>query len=109
MLLLAVATLSGESCPTDNLPSKIRSKLAVNYADWKIVTPEMLDNDDRDTWNERYSKECPGMIDGNFSDEGRGYILNLLNESNGKKQQQVLYFRPIEDAFKVVIVVAPFE
>ena len=109
LVALVEVALSGESCIPSNLPLKIRTKLATNYAEWKIVSPEMLDNDDRDTWIERYSKECPGMIDGDFSNEGKSYILNLLNESNGKKQQQVLYFRPIDDGFKVVVVVPPFE
>jgi hypothetical protein len=75
------------------LPESIRASLAADYPGWRLVTPNMLESSDRQTWVENYSKECPGIIKGRFTDAGEGYVFNLLKVGGGNTRQQVVYFQ----------------
>ena len=99
MIALANVYLHANPCDLTNLPESIRSSLRTTYSGWKVVTPAMLEISDRETWSQRYSKECPGMIKGRFAGDSDGFVLNLVMKEGGKLFQQIVYFRPDEASF----------
>ena len=96
LLLFGCATTWAKPCDLMMLPEQLQASLATDYAGWRPVTPNMLESSDRQTWIENYSKECPGIIKGRFTDTGEGYVLNLLKVEGGKTHQQVVYFQEHE-------------
>jgi hypothetical protein len=89
------------------LPQAIQTSLATDYAGWRTVTPNMLESSDRQTWIENYSRECPGIIKGRFTDTGEGYVFNLLNVKGGKTRQQVVYFQEHENEYTQRVILKP--
>jgi hypothetical protein len=110
-----------DPCAMTNLPAEIQNKLTTTYAAWKIATPALLHSLNPKWWpdpkkwsimgglvNPDFSKECPGMVTGKFSDDNQiGYFVNLIRQQDGKTWQRVLYFHPSADGFSVETVVVP--
>lgn len=83
-LLLSSLAAAASPCDVKNLPDQIQSSLTGEYAGWKVVIPSTLEASDRGTWLENYSKECPGLIRGEFTGDNEGYVLNLIKRASGK-------------------------
>lgn len=107
LLLFGCTTTWAKPCDLKMLPESIQSSLAADYAGWRPVTPNMLESSDRQTWIESYSKECPGIIKGRFTDAGEGYVINLLKVGGGKTRQQVVYFQEHEKEYTSRLLLKP--
>ena len=107
LLLFGCATTWAKPCELKMLPEAIQTSLATDYAGWRPVTPNMLESSDRQTWIDNYSRECPGIIKGRFTDTGEGYVINLLNVKGGKTRQQVVYFQEHENEYTQRAILKP--
>jgi hypothetical protein len=107
LALFGVQFVLGSPCEVGLIPEQIRSSLHKRYAGWNVVTPNALSTPDRETWLERYPKECPGIIKGNFSGSGDGYVLNLIKNKSGTIFQQIVLFQPTEEGFTPLEIVPP--
>jgi hypothetical protein len=94
-------------CDPKNIPRQIQASLYADYAGWRIVTPSALEASDRETWLEDYSKECPGIIKGKFTDVDEGYVFNLIQKRGGKTFQQVVYFQHHDDGYITQVLLKP--
>jgi hypothetical protein len=103
-LILSPLAAKASPCDLKNLPEQIQSSLAGDYAGWKVVIPSLLEESDRRTWLDNYSKECPGLIRGKFTGDNEGYVLNLIEKAPGKALQQVIYFEPKENGYSPMVI-----
>ena len=108
--LLVVALVMGctqakaSPCSDIRLPEQVQQKLSTAYVGWKIVTAALLPYYDRPTWLECCAKECPGLIQGKFTGEQEGHVLNLILKTQNKTLQQIVYFQPTKNGFDVITI-----
>jgi hypothetical protein len=108
ILIACVPRCWAGTCDSITLPNEIRSTLDKHFADWKIVTPELLSSaDDRQIWNENYSSECPGIVSGHFTGQDIGYAINLIRGSGKSLEQQIVLFTPTHEGFKKLVLDPP--
>jgi hypothetical protein len=103
-LILGCIQTRADPCSDIKLPEQVQEKLSTAYAGWKIMTPALLPDYDRSGWRECCAKECPGLIQGKFTDEAQGYAVNLVRKTRAKTFQQIVYFRPAKTGFDVVTI-----
>jgi hypothetical protein len=81
--------------------------LSGSYADWQIVTPELLSPPDREIWRTHHADKCPGIVNAAFTGTAKEYALTLVKSANGRRYQQLLLFRSDIGVFSKVVLLAP--
>jgi hypothetical protein len=96
------------ACDSITLPTQIKGTLEREFAEWNVVTPELLtSSDDRQIWKENYNRECPGIISGHFTGQKIGYAINLVRGSGKTLEQQIVFFEATREGFKKLVLDPP--
>lgn len=108
VLVACVSTSWAGACDSVTLPTEVKSTLEKDFEGWSVVTPQLLSSpDDRQIWNENYSKECPGIISGHFTGQQIGYAINLVRGGGKTLEQQIVFFEPTREGFRKLVVEPP--
>ena len=99
----AVASL----CGMESLPKSVQSALRTSYANWQVVTTDMLSAEDRKIWTKEYAAGCPGIAKGDYTGTLGEYALNLLKTVDGQHYQQVLVVSIEDKSLRWFTVLAP--
>ena len=104
VLTMGCVQTKADSCLDIKLPEQVRQKLSTAYVGWQIVTAARPPDEDRGTWKDCCAKECPGVIQGKFTDDGQEYVINLIRKTQNKTFQQIILFRENENGLGVVTI-----
>jgi hypothetical protein len=81
VLCFAVSITRSEPrlCNVEQLPAQIQNRLATDFSNWKVQTPENLSHQARLSWEDRKSLGCPGIARGFFNGPQKiSYALLLV-------------------------------
>jgi hypothetical protein len=107
LLLVGCVPAWASPCSLTAVPDTIQASLKNDFSGWKMVVPNLLASWDRDTWLEDYTKECPGMIKGKFTDASDDYVFNLLKFTGKETLEQIVYFHNDGPSYTPLIILKP--